>query len=172
MKAQSSEKPTELKRRRLPRGTMDDNTNSAEQLPKAIGRFQVVSALGFGAMGAVYKAFDPLIKRTLGHQDHQARHPSDEPAVQVVHRSVPSRGADLGNPVPSEHRDSLRHRRGRWPAVSRHGVHRGAAGGGAARRRTQVQARARHRPREPGRLRLSTMPTAAASSTGTSSRRT
>jgi hypothetical protein len=44
---------------------MDDNTNPTEQLPKSIGRFQVVSALGYGAMGAVYKAFDPLIKRTL-----------------------------------------------------------------------------------------------------------
>src|SRR5512145_3545518 len=44
---------------------MDDNTSETGQLPKSIGRFQVVSALGFGAMGAVYKAFDPLIKRTL-----------------------------------------------------------------------------------------------------------
>jgi TonB family protein len=44
---------------------MDDNNRSTEQMPQSIGRYKVQESIGFGAMGAVYKAFDPLIKRTL-----------------------------------------------------------------------------------------------------------
>src|SRR5713101_9641012 len=44
---------------------MDDNNRSTEQMPQRIGRYKVQESIGFGAMGAVYKAFDPLIKRTL-----------------------------------------------------------------------------------------------------------
>jgi TonB family protein len=33
--------------------------------PKRIGRYEIVGNLGAGSMGAVYKGFDPLIKRTL-----------------------------------------------------------------------------------------------------------
>jgi len=36
-----------------------------EEVPKKVGRYVIVEAIGFGAMGAVYKAFDPLIKRTI-----------------------------------------------------------------------------------------------------------
>ncbi len=36
-----------------------------EQMPHTIGRYQIQESIGYGAMGAVYKAFDPLIKRTL-----------------------------------------------------------------------------------------------------------
>ena len=36
-----------------------------EEVPRKVGRYAIVEAVGFGAMGAVYKAFDPLIKRTI-----------------------------------------------------------------------------------------------------------
>jgi serine/threonine-protein kinase len=43
----------------------DVSNNSADPLPATIGRYQITGSLGFGAMGAVYKAFDPLIRRSL-----------------------------------------------------------------------------------------------------------
>jgi TonB family protein len=46
-------------------GMSDETTQRGEQVPTTIGRFQITGPLGFGAMGAVYKAFDPMIKRTL-----------------------------------------------------------------------------------------------------------
>src|SRR5687767_1600314 len=42
-----------------------DETRATDQMPQTIGRYQIQDSVGFGAMGAVYRAFDPLIKRTL-----------------------------------------------------------------------------------------------------------
>ena len=44
---------------------MDEKALNTEGLPESIGRYKVLEVSGFGAMGAVYKAFDPVIKRTL-----------------------------------------------------------------------------------------------------------
>lgn len=42
-----------------------DQSSGFDQMPSTIGRYEVQGAIGFGAMGAVYKAFDPRIKRSL-----------------------------------------------------------------------------------------------------------
>ena len=44
---------------------MDEGNHLTEQMPAAIGRYKVLEVVGFGAMGAVYRAADPVIKRTL-----------------------------------------------------------------------------------------------------------
>jgi hypothetical protein len=46
-------------------GVMSENSQATEGVPSSIGRYQITGTLGFGAMGAVYQAFDPIIKRPL-----------------------------------------------------------------------------------------------------------
>ena len=46
-------------------GAMSENSQATEGVPSSIGRYQITGTLGFGAMGAVYQAFDPVIKRPL-----------------------------------------------------------------------------------------------------------
>ena len=58
---------------------MDHNPLGASQMPQTIGRYQVQEAIGFGAMGAVYKAFDPLIKRTLAIKTIRLDIPKNSP---------------------------------------------------------------------------------------------
>ncbi len=44
---------------------MSEKSQAPDDTPSLIGRYEITATLGFGAMGAVYKAFDPIIKREL-----------------------------------------------------------------------------------------------------------
>jgi TonB family protein len=44
---------------------MSETSRAPDDTPSSIGRYEVTRILGFGAMGAVYQAFDPIIKRSL-----------------------------------------------------------------------------------------------------------
>ncbi len=83
-------------------------------------------------------------------QDHSVGHPAAEPSIQVVHRALLPRGADLGDTRPPEHRHPLRHRRGRGSSLPGHGVRGGGDDRRPAREGRALQARARDRTREPG----------------------
>jgi TonB family protein len=61
----------------------DDKNQSTGELPSAIGRYQITGTLGFGAMGAVYRAFDPLIKRTLAIKTIRLDIPRQSPQHQA-----------------------------------------------------------------------------------------
>jgi TonB family protein len=56
----------------------EDKHKVADAVPSRIGRYEITGTLGFGAMGAVYKAYDPLIKRTL--------------AIKTIRIDVPRQG--------------------------------------------------------------------------------
>lgn len=56
---------------------------AAGEVPSAIGRYQITGTLGFGAMGAVYRAFDPLIKRTLAIKTIRLDIPRQSPQHQA-----------------------------------------------------------------------------------------
>lgn len=40
-------------------------SESHGEIPSKIDRYEIIEAVGYGAMGAVYRAFDPLIKRPV-----------------------------------------------------------------------------------------------------------
>src|SRR5512139_3407778 len=61
----------------------DDSSPAADRIPTTIGRYQITGTLGFGAMGAVYKAFDPLIKRTLAIKTIRLDIPRQSPQYQA-----------------------------------------------------------------------------------------
>ena len=62
---------------------MDESGRGPDEMPSTIGRYQVQNCIGFGAMGAVYKAFDPLIKRTLAIKTIRLDIPRNSPQYRT-----------------------------------------------------------------------------------------
>ncbi len=62
---------------------MSDETSPDHRVPTTIGRYQITGTLGTGAMGAVYKAFDPLIKRTLAIKTIRVDIPRQSPQYRT-----------------------------------------------------------------------------------------
>ncbi len=58
-------------------------TQGGAQIPKKIDRYEIIEAVGFGAMGAVYKAFDPLIKRPVAVKTLRVDVPPQSPDYQA-----------------------------------------------------------------------------------------
>jgi len=61
----------------------DERKKTGGVAPSAIGRYQITGTLGFGAMGAVYKAYDPFFKRILAIKTIRLDIPPGSPQYQT-----------------------------------------------------------------------------------------
>ena len=88
--------------------------------PQDFGRYEAQAEIGEGAMGRVYRGFDPMAGRPVAIKTIKREYLSQETRSEVP-APVPPRGPGRGEPRPPQHRQHLRRGRG----LLRDGVRRG-----------------------------------------------
>ena len=92
--------------------------------PERLGKYEIRGALGKGAMGTVYKGFDPHIERFVAIKTIRKDLVEPELAAQYMAR-FKNEAKAAGRLHHPEHRRRLRVRRRRRRHVHRDGVRRG-----------------------------------------------
>ncbi len=54
--------------------------------PQKFGRYEVLAEIGDGAMGRVYRAFDPLVRRPVAIKTVKSEHLSKDTAEEYLKR--------------------------------------------------------------------------------------
>src|SRR5580765_2813504 len=55
-------------------------------IPEKFGRYEVLGELGDGAMGRVYRAFDPIVRRTVAVKTIKSEYLSKDEAPEYLRR--------------------------------------------------------------------------------------
>src|SRR5512146_2419117 len=67
-------------------GDCDLTQSAANNIPEKFGRYEVESVIGVGAMGRVYRGFDPLVRRAVAIKTFKADEHDPRAAAESLKR--------------------------------------------------------------------------------------